>query len=544
MNLKNYYVFLVLFFLFVLHSNGQDTKNYLTLEQIQQNLQNLTKANQGNLTSIGKSRGGKDLWLARFGADTNPAVLFVSGLDGNHPAGVQSNFLWMQKLVQSPNFKSLIANRTAYFLLVGNPDAYVAYFQKVKREKRGNDFASDDNRNGVVGDDLFEDLNKDGMITMMRVEDASGSYIIDTEDTRLMVLADVTKNQVGTHKLFTEGTDNNKNGIFNEDASDGVIIDKNFAFDYPVFEKGSGIYAVSEPETRAIMDFVMSKPNIHSVFHFALQNNLSEAYKYDAKTATQRIIRSWMERDVKVQEQVSKGFNEAFKTKETTKLAIPKGSFSATMYYHAGKYSFAHPGWYPSIAKDTTKGKDAKTEKKSESAEKIFLKWMDQEKLTNQFVNWTPINHPDFPNQKVEVGGIAPYAMWNPPFSYLEKSMEETSVFLQKYFDWLPTTLITNQKVEKLDANLFRVTVTITNKGLLPSYAELGDKVRFTSKVKTELVLQGNQKRVAGKKVDLHAALQPNESYELTWLVQGSGKVTIQAGCATTGVSNITLDLK
>ncbi len=78
----------------------------------------------------------------------------------------------------------------------------------------------------------------------------------------------------------------------------------------------------------------------------------------------------------------------------------------------------------------------------------------------------------------------------------------------------------------------------------MPSYAELGDKVRFTSKVKTELVLQGNQKRIAGKKIDLHASLQPNESFELTWLVQGSGKITIQSGCATTGVSNITLDLK
>lgn len=544
MYLKNYYVFLVSVFLFVFHSNGQATKNYLTLEQIQQNLQNLTKANQGDLKSIGKSRGGRDLWVARFGADTNPAILFVSGLDGNHPSGVQSNFLWMQKLVQSPNFKNLTANKTAYFLLVGNPDAYAAYFQKLKREKRGNDFPSDDNRNGAVGDDPMEDLNKDGLITMMRVEDATGDYVIDLEDARWMSMADASKNQQGTHKLFTEGIDNNKNGQFNEDASEGVIIDKNFAFDYPVFEKGSGIYAVSEPETRAIMDFVMTKPNIHSVFHFALQNNLSEGYKYDAKTATQRIIRSWMEKDVKVQEQVSKAFNEAFKTKETTKLAIPKGSFSATMYYHAGKFSFAHPGWFPSIAKDTTKGKDAKADKKMESAEKIFLKWMDQEKLTSNFVNWTPINHTDFPNQKVEVGGIVPHAMWNPPFSYLEKSMEETSVFLLKYFDYLPTTLVTNPKVEKLEGNLYRVTVSITNKGFLPSYAEIGDKIRFTSKLKTELLLQGNQKRVAGKKIDLHKALQPNESYELTWLVQGSGKITIQSGCATTGVSNITLDLK
>jgi len=30
------------------------------------------------------------------------------------------------------------------------------------------------------------------------------------------------------------------------------------------------------------------------------------------------------------------------------------------------------------------------------------------------------VSHPDFPNQKVEVGGITPYKMINPPYNMVD----------------------------------------------------------------------------------------------------------------------------
>jgi hypothetical protein len=78
----------------------------------------------------------------------------------------------------------------------------------------------------------------------------------------------------------------------------------------------------------------------------------------------------------------------------------------------------------------------------------------------------------------------------------------------------------------------------------MPSYSAISDKLRFTSRVKTELKLSNGQSRVAGKKISIENGLQPNESRTHTWLVTGKGQVTIESGCNTTGISKISLDLK
>jgi hypothetical protein len=78
-------------------------------------------------------------------------------------------------------------------------------------------------------------LNKDGLITQIRIEDITGSYIESPEDSRVLVNADPTKNQVGKYILISEGI-----------MIKMVCLMKIFRrsqyrqelhFDYPVFEK-------------------------------------------------------------------------------------------------------------------------------------------------------------------------------------------------------------------------------------------------------------------------------------------------------------------
>jgi hypothetical protein len=76
----------------------------------------------------------------------------------------------------------------------------------------------------------------------MRIEDPTGAYIISKEDPRVMVKADPSKGEVGKYILLSEGIDNDKDGVFNEDGVGGVNIDKNGTYDYPFFTQGSGEY--------------------------------------------------------------------------------------------------------------------------------------------------------------------------------------------------------------------------------------------------------------------------------------------------------------
>jgi hypothetical protein len=539
--------------------------------------------------SIGKSSGGRDLWLLTLGkgdATKKPAILVVAGLDGTHLAGTELAIQTAEKMLGAANADSiskLLDAKTFYFLPSMNPDAQEQFSAKLKYERTGNDTKVDDDRDGRVDEDPFEDLNGDGLVTWVRVEDPSGTFVGSKEDPRILVKADPTKGESGKYLIFSEGIDNDKDKAFNEDGAGGINPEKNFTFDYQIFVPGGGEYAASEPEVRALLDFLYRAPNIFAVLTFGPNNNLSEAPRFDASRVARRILTGPLSKDVKAMDQVSKLYNGRTGLKDAPSMSQTRANFSQTAYYHAGRYSFTTPGWWASkvdAPRDTTRraaavpttpsnttapagppagggggggrfgggaggGAAAAANAANASEDDTrFLKWADKEKLTGVYVDWKTIQHPDFPNQKAEVGGIVPFAKLNPPVSYLAASADKHLKFLTGLGAQMPDVQLVNVKSESLGNGLTRVTATVINKGLLPTYAEIGDRVRFVQKVKTELKLGAGQAIVSGRRLNLRSALAPDESEEYTWLVSGTGKLTIEAGCPTAGVKSADVTLK
>ncbi|MFN4144569.1 MAG: M14 family metallopeptidase [Runella sp.] len=531
-----------------------------------------------SVRSVGKSSGGRDLWLltlSKGDASKKPAVLIVAGIEGSHLAGTELAVQMAEKMLASNNdtIAKLLDTKTFYFLPSVNPDAQEQFFSKLKYERSGNDTKTDDDRDGRIDEDPFEDLNGDGLITLIRVEDPTGSYVASKEDPRVMVKADGSKGETGKYLLLTEGSDNDQDGQYNEDGVGGIIPDKNFTFDYQIFTTGGGEYAAEAVEVRALLDFLYKSPNIFAVLTFGPHNNLSEAPKFEKEKASKKIISGPLQKDINAMQQVSKLYNAATGLKDAPKMPQTRGNFAQTAYYHAGRFSFTTPGWWvPKIApaKDTTQ-KDSTRPKADEvpkaegetgraagmgaaagadatpkpGEEEIrFLKWADKEKIPNAFVAWTAIKHPDFPDQKVEVGGITPFAKLNPPVSYLEPIADKHLTFLKGLGQQMPQIQLVKLKTENLGAGLNRISVTVVNKGLLPTYTEIGDKVRFVQKVKTELKLANGQAIVSGKRLNLHPTLGADESEEYSWLISGTGKLTIEASCPTAGNSSLEVTLK
>jgi hypothetical protein len=539
-------------FLFVLCFGITHAQNgYLNYQNLTKNLKALdAKSNYCTVKSIGKSSGGKEIWLVTLSDSTapKPALLITAGLDGKSRTGTQIALKMIENLLNSDKLSKILEEKTIYFVPSVNPDAIDAAVANIKMEKRGNDTETDDDRDGRIGEDPFEDLNKDGLITQIRVEDITGNYIESSEDSRVLIKADPVKNQVGKYILISEGIDNDKDGMFNEDFSEGVNIDKNFTYDYPVFEKGAGVYVASESETRALLDFLYLNQNIYGVLTFGMHNNLSETPKYDSKLTGSRIIKGWLEKDIKVAEQVSKLYTQKAAIKDGPKMPMTKGNFAQTAYFHAGRFSFSTPGWWipkVEVKKDSLDSKLEKPKDKEEvNSEVSFLKWADSQNIKSVFVNWSVIKHPDFPNQKVEVGGFVPYILNNPPVNFLEEAAAKHVFFVEELLAAMPKIEINVPEVKKVNENLYRVTIKIANKGLLPTYTEIGDKIRFVSKMKTEILLQKNQSMVSGRKYFIRNSMQAGESDEYSWLIMGTGKVTITAGCATAGFKEVTVDLK
>jgi hypothetical protein len=106
----------------------------------------------------------------------------------------------------------------------------------------------------------------------MRVKDPAGNWIPDPAEPRLMRRADPNKGEKGIYKIYTEGLDNDGDGEYNEDPPGGVELNRNFPHDFEYFIKATGRWPVSEQESKALVKFLVSKPNIAMVLNFSSEN--------------------------------------------------------------------------------------------------------------------------------------------------------------------------------------------------------------------------------------------------------------------------------
>ena len=108
---------------------------------------------------------------------------------------------------QQDSIKALLNTTTFYVFPSLSPDAAEQYFAQQKYERSANTTPTDDDRDGKVNEDPFEDINKDGWITSVRIEDPSGKWKTHPADERVMVLANQEKGEQGKYKrwLCSEG---------------------------------------------------------------------------------------------------------------------------------------------------------------------------------------------------------------------------------------------------------------------------------------------------------------------------------------------------
>lgn len=498
-----------------------------------------------NLRSLAKSPDGHDVWLLTIGSgdiQSKPAIAVIGGTEGAHILGTELSLKFAEQLLkasETDSVKALIESTTFYVMPSVNPDAAQQYFSSLKFERAGNGTSTDDDRDGSFDEDGFEDLNSDGLITMMRVEDPTGMWMISSEDSRVMVKADASKGEKGNYALYSEGRDNDDDGHFNEDGVGGVNINQNFTFDFPYFKAGSGENMASQPETRAVLDFLYEEArNTFAVVSFGPENNLSTPLKFNRGGVSKRVIDSWYEDDIAINGMVSKLYNDITKTSGAPNGAPRQGDLFQWAYFHYGRFSFSTPGWWIPEIKDE-KGKA----KKFDSPDAQLLAWADSNGI-EAFVDWTEISHPDFPNKKVEVGGIKPFLSSTPPFATVDSIAQAHTNFILKLADIKPQIKLENLKVESAGKNLTRVSVDVYNDGLFPTASHVGTRTNWVRNVLVDVSLSNNLNFVSGNKRNYQETINADGSVSYTWLVRGSGTFTLKAGAPQSGFSTIQQTIK
>jgi hypothetical protein len=547
--MKKLYLFNLFFLLMLCNVFAQNQQDYSNNASLTQRVKALAqKYPQWVKTkSLTQTVGGKDIWMLTLGSgqtENKPAIAVVGGVEGKHLLGVEMAIGFAEKLMASSatdSIKNLLTKQTFYVFPNMSPDATEQYFAKVKSERSGNATRTDDDRDGKENEDDFDDLDGNGKITWMRILDPTGKYKLNTDDPHSLILADASKGENGKYILLTEGIDNDKDGSFNEDGDGGISFNKNSSFNFKPFTTGSGEYAVSEKENRALFDFLFDAFNVYAVVTFGPTNNLSTPVTFSPAGISKRIITGWFEADAKSNALVSERYNKITKTKDAPKTSVEGGDFSQWAYFHYGRLSFSTPGWWvPKVTPDS-----ARKEKKfvNDDANASYLRWAASQGITNTFTPWKAVNHPDFPGQTVEVGGIDPFVLINPPFKMVDDIVAKHTDFVVGLAAMAPQVELVNLKTEKVSDGLTRVTLTVMNSGNLPTYTKVGDRSYFLKKIVVKVNANNNQTVISGRKTQSLESIQPKEFKELTWLIKGSGKVTIDAGSPTTGSKTIEVTL-
>ncbi len=542
--------------------SAQIPSQYHSYSKLSEALQKLSKQySLVKLQSIAKTIKGHAVWAVTVGKDEkNKAILVVGGIEATQLVGTEHTLRLIEYLGQSygkvDSITQLLENTTIYIIPRINPDASESFFEKPMKERETNYTPFDDDRDGLTDEDDADDVNKDGFITLMRVKDSHGEWIENPDDKRLMKKADAGKGEKGMYKVFTEGIDNDKDEQWNEDGVGGTDLNHNFAFNYKYFSKNSGRHQVSEVESRALADFVFDHQNIGVVFTFSSNDNLTTAWKNEPPKGDTRFITSVEKNDEDFYGFMSKKFGEITKLTDAPKPEKGEGSFSESAYYHAGRWSFAvRPWWAGEIpkSKDTTAVKDSTKKnndgkksgkEKSDDGDIKTLQWYDASGKKDIAVDWQKVNDPDFPNNEVEVGGVKPFILANPPAESLNVYSKPFSNFITYLAQQLPSITLSNQKVERVGDNIFRVSVDVVNNGYLPTNSVLGVKTRWVRNV--HVVLDAGKDAVStGKKKQLLDPIPGSGGFKtLSWIIVGKENVKITAESPIAGRAELKIDLK
>jgi len=257
--------------------------NYAEMTAIVQNLANVHK-NLVKLESIGKTLEKRDIWALEIAnpvgvpVGERPGLLIAANFEGDHLIGSElavfiTDYL-LKNYASNAAVKQRLDNSVIYVIPRVNPDAAEFMWAPAKWARRTNSKPYDDDNDGRADEDGPEDLNKDGFITIIRVKDPSGTYMIDPEEPRLMKKADPKKGEKGEYSLYGEGIDNDGDGFINEDGPGGVNINRNFMHEYPYSKPEAGRYMVSEIETRSVLEWMITHRNVAAILTFGESDNL------------------------------------------------------------------------------------------------------------------------------------------------------------------------------------------------------------------------------------------------------------------------------
>ncbi len=434
------------------------------------------------LRSLGKSEEGRDIWLLtiynpKTGKDIEKPGIYVDGtIHGNEIQATEVCLYLAWYLLDSydkiPMIKKLIDTRTFYIVPIVNVDSRARFFTdpggyNIGRTGR---VPYDDDRDGLKDEDDYDDLDGDGEILQMRIKDPFGGWKTHPDDPRVMVR--VKPGEKGQWRLLgSEGIDNDGDGRLNEDPPGYLDMNRNYGFKWqpPYVQAGAGDFPMSGKVTKAISDFIISKPNI--CFNFAFHNSGGLIVRGPGS----KLSGIYPSTDVRVYdflgregEKIIPGYRYIIGGKD---MYTTYGDFDEWMYSNLGIYGFVGELFMSSQEAYRKPG-----EKKDDPNAAYFSGVPDIEKQkfndnVNQgvmFREWKKFKHPQY--GEIEIGGWKKFTTRIPPKFMIQEMVHRNASLVIFTARNAPDVKLELLEVKNLGDDLYRIRIRACNrKSALPT---------------------------------------------------------------------------
>jgi hypothetical protein len=450
---------------------------YNTYAELVEHLQKIAEAYPEivQLEKIGESREGRPMYVAilnnaKTGPDTNKPAIWIDGnVHGNEIQAAEAVLysLWYLSKAYSHNeaLTKLVDDTAFYFVVSQNPDGREHWFMDVQNSSssRHNRRKVDDDRDGQFDEDPPDDLDKDGMITQMWKADPNGRWIRDRNDDRVFIRVGPEDKGEWT-QVGSEGLDNDSDGSINEDGHGGDDMNRNWPSDWQpnYVQFGAGEFPFSNPETRAIGDFVMSRPNIMAgqSYHNAggmILRGPGAQYRENMYPAEDRVVYDELG---KKGEDILPYYRYLVIYKD---LYTVYGGFVNWLAEGRGAYAFTNEMWTPALyfQRDIASPDEARTRL-----------WRDRLQFGQEFSPYKEFDHPQY--GKVLLGGPNKWSSRVTPTFMLEEECHRNFAFTMLHAAELPRLSFDRVEVVRgPQRDVWVVTLEVRNSGLIPSRSAL-----------------------------------------------------------------------
>lgn len=435
--------------------------------------------------AIGRSHEGREILAViatnrETGPDTDKPAVWV---DGNIHAGelaASTACLCLLKTLEEQygrreDVTRLLDTRALYVCPRVNPDG--AEWALADRPKyiRSSTRPYPYDEEPVDGLDV-EDVDGDGRILMMRIPDPNGPYKAHPADPRLMTPRDPAESGGQYWRVMPEGRLRNFDGVeirVNRDR-EGLDLNRNFPSGWrqEYQQQGAGPYPVSEPETRAVVDFITRHPNLCAGVSFHTHSGVILRPFSSEPDDNMPAEDLWLYKLFGKRASELTGYPciSIFHDFKYHPKQVITGGFD-WIYEHLGQFFWTVEIWAPvkEAGVESYHFIDWYREHPPEDDLKLIA-WSDRELGGEGCVAWYPFDHPQL--GRVELGGWNKIATFrNPPAQYLEREV-------RRFPDWLVWQSLTTPRLEILEASAealgddtWRVRLVAQNTGYLPTYA-------------------------------------------------------------------------